>query len=456
MPETAYPSIDDMTLRLSCYAAEIALRVYFQDIRKLVHDNVHAILQPFLNSNNRAAKQDAKDRYACLSKWCDEDYPLSYDPRVLSNLLRSVTPQQEQRFELTASSLGQRPLSFLVDAIIRHASGQQHRRQPPFIQVGHFLPVIRVAIDEIRSNASIAGHGGPSETMFIRNAITLACETLQINHVPWSRNQDNHSGRAPTIIVHDVWLNLGAKDKTLPPAFLSQQQSNNALAFQASQKIQAKDPRGQWSALDIRLNTFHTVLHKTNLPSEWDIEHVMDDIPPYIIDAYSYVQRIYNSSKPLHQLAVICSIICAGIIPNIFAPEMKKIPQNKTQYLRYIQGLEWVTRDRRGTSISEPFITMVSSFIITMYDDTSPLWKEPDQKSVRSAWFKKHCAYLYSTSIIQPSFDIPMSHSCQRYHCSATLSTWPRLCGKSFCLSLCTVEEVHPSSFRCHHPRTTC
>ncbi|KAI6043194.1 hypothetical protein EDC04DRAFT_2600374 [Pisolithus marmoratus] len=82
--------------------------------------------------------------------------------------------------------------------------------------------------------------------------------------------------------------------------------SNSAMAYQALQAIQAGDARGEWSAMDVQLTSFDTVLHKINLPSDWALAHIIvEGMPEYILDGYRFMQNTYDGAKPLHQLAMI-------------------------------------------------------------------------------------------------------------------------------------------------------
>lgn len=402
-PSHAYPSIQDLSFRSACYAADVALRVYFADVKRLVHNEVTSLLQPLLSDDDRTIKQEARDRSEALSKWEDEEYPLSYSHGVLNNLIHAVSEPRDGKFTLTAAAIGPKPISFFADAIINQCTREDNRRHPPFIAGGNFLPVARVALSEMRSFA-LRDHLPASDAKrFIFDAFCTAAGTLKINHIPWITNPNGNFGRPSSSIVHDVWLNLGAKP---PPSlacthsFVSRQPSTSTLAYYASEEIQAADPRAEWSALDPSLNNFKDVLHKVSLPVEWDINHATcDGGPAYITEAYQYVQRIYNASEPLHQLAMICAIICAGLLPRIFSPPFQGRPESVNKFPRYIAGLKWVIKkNHKGVSQPNPFITMVSTFIICHFDTKSPIHSQSNLR----AWFKKHsessCALMFYTN----------------------------------------------------------
>jgi len=394
MPPDRYSSIQDLPFRLSCYAAEVALKVYFDDVKELVTAKVSLLLTPALSGEDRLAKCKAQERSAALARWSDEEFPLSYLPGVLPNLLQAVVEHTPAAFRLTSSTLGRKPVTFFADLILKQCKKPQANRKPPFIQGGNFLPVARVAFQEICSFA-VQARIPPSETdKFVVDAVTTACEALKINHVPWSRNADAQNGRPSTVIVHDVWLNLGATAQ--PPLSLFRQDSNSSIAIQTSQAMQVSDPRAEWSVMEVQLNFFHSVLHKVKLPVEWNISHIHGTgVPPYIADAYKYVEDTYNANKPLHQLAIIASIICAGLIPDIFPSTDKQTPSNPRQFEEHLCNLDWVTQDRKGNAEAGPFITMVSGFIINMYEVTSVISRRTHGQSDLKAWFNKHSMLSY-------------------------------------------------------------
>lgn len=392
IPEDAYEDIPNTLARLACYAFHVAMGVYFNDVKNLVHANVTSILNPLVDDDDPVLSESARDKLTALSTWMDEEFPLSYTPNVLANLLQAVSDPHDKQFKFTDSDSGRQPVSFLADAIIKQCSRLDNHRKPPFIQGGKFLSVCRIAVEEIRFSATAKGLNTVQVEKLISDAVITIAETRKINHIPWSPNREGY-GRHSNIVVHNVWLNLGAKKNPLScsvPSFLTVQQSNNALALHASQQIQAADSRGDWSALSVTLKSFHTVLHKANLPSEWDIRHCSGsgrNVPDFIKNVYSDVRNSFNGSKPLHQLALICAIVCAGLIPNIFSPPLEGYPNNPSGYDMYVRNLDWVVRPKRkGVSVRAPFITMVTTFILALMEDNSILQNEEDLH----VWTKKH------------------------------------------------------------------
>ncbi|KAI6038204.1 hypothetical protein EDC04DRAFT_2896712 [Pisolithus marmoratus] len=396
LPPNAYSHISNASFRQACYAADVAFRVYFDDVKKLVREGVTAATTPLLRSEDQLTRQSARERLTALGRWMDERHPLSYMPGILSNLLQAILAPNERKFELTTLTLGKKPTSFIADIVIKQCSKVMAHNIPPFIKGGNFIHVARVAVEEMKNAGTHAGHSGGDLTGFVADAICAACEHLKINHVPWSCNPTGGAGRPSNVVVHDVWLNLGGQ---APPVMGSQsmnvpaQQSNSAMAYQASQAIQAGDTRGEWSAMDVRLTSFDTVLHKINLPSDWALAHIeVEGMPEYILDGYRFMQNTYDGAKPLHQLAMICAILCAGLLPSIFSPKNKTYPTSKVRYAEYLEKLDWVERDRKGNKEHGRFITMVSGFIICLYEANSPISQRVRSRGDLKEWWAKHTA----------------------------------------------------------------
>ncbi|KAI6038253.1 hypothetical protein EDC04DRAFT_2604167 [Pisolithus marmoratus] len=396
VPNHAYVNVTDPPLRATCYIANIALKVYFDDVKQLVYNKVMEGLNPTINANDPVLKCTTHDRYMALSRWMDEARLLSYTPGVLSNLLHAVAVPDARNFQLTPSVLGQKPVSFLAESILTAITLATGHRKPPFISGGNFYHVACVTVEEMKSIAHHAGVKCQDEKCFLVDALCHAFESLKVNHVPWSGNPQCTIGHPSTATIHDIWLNLGAKGPTssITSTTFSQNHSVGLLALHASEDIQASDACGDWSALDICLLTFESILHKVNLPSEWKLSYLFaEQAPPYVTDAYHFVRNKYDGSKPLYQLATLCAMVCTGLIPSIFPPEKISYPSRKVQYEAYIHDLDWAThKNCKGITAAEPFITMVIGFIISLYEPDSPISHHIQDGSDLKLWWAKHTA----------------------------------------------------------------
>ncbi|KAI6008566.1 hypothetical protein EDC04DRAFT_2907060 [Pisolithus marmoratus] len=404
VPDHAYVNVTDLPLRVACYIANIALKVYFDDVKQLVYNKVMECLNPTMDANDPVLKRTTCDCYMASSRWMDEARLLSYTPGILSNLLHAVAVPDAGNFQLTPSVLGQKPVSFLAESILTAITLATGHRKPPFIRGGNFYHVACVTIKEMKSIARCAGVKCQDEKCLLVDAFCRVFESLKVNHIPWSGNPQCTIGHPLTATVHNVWLNLGAKGPTssITSTTFSQNHSVGLLALCASEDIQASDAHGDWSALDICLLTFESILHKVNMPTKWKLSYLSaEQAPPYVTDAYHFVRNKYDGSKPLHQLATLCAVVCTGLIPSIFPPEKISYPSRKVQYEAYIHDLDWVThKNRKGTTAAGPFITMVIGFIISLYEPDSPIshhiWDGSDLKP----WWAKHTAKGINTFLL--------------------------------------------------------
>jgi hypothetical protein len=413
MPDSIYSEIPDTAMQVACYAADISLRVYIEDVKSLVSKHVLAELSPLLEGDcDRHARRVAIERHNALSRWLDEDYPLSYSPNILSYLMRALLDTPEGDYRLVPSTLGGKPVSFFVELIVKHCKESESRRKPPFISGGNFLSVVRVAYEEMERGAALSGLKGDEVPNSIVQAFTHVVERKKINHVPWSANPTGRAGNPYTTITPTVWLNLGAKPtptSSRVPSFLSRDRSSHTLAVMSSEDIQMKDARGEWSAMEVKLNSFQSVQHKSELPSECNILNAsLGGNEDYVIAAYQYVQTSFKPSKPIHLLALIAAIACAGLLPNIFHPQFTRgsYPTETSGYPSFIRNMDWTTKPRKGVNQPAPFLVMITTFIISLNDPDSPLTSrlQMDGGDLTN-WFNKHCKHPHHLPSSPSHFD---------------------------------------------------
>lgn len=137
------------------------------------------------------------------------------------------------------------------------------------------------------------------------------------------------------------------------------------------------------------------MLHKTSLLIEWNMGHVRGNgIPDIVVQCYAHIKDSFNGTEPLHQLVVICAIICAGLLPCIYTPPMGPTPKEKSDFEDKIHSLDWASRTKKGAAKDpQPFITMVIGFILALFDDTNPIWEKHSKFAAQDfeSWLGKHC-----------------------------------------------------------------
>ena len=360
-------------------------------MKELVKNKVEREISQDLDRRGPAGVA-AQQRRTALRTWLASLYPLSFNEDMLPHLLMAIIPFEQPQLSLLQSHIGSTSIAFLVDAIIAQCHTRPRSLRPPFISKGHFYAVARIAIEEGHKIALGYGLQPDGYNDLIKEAFRIACTTLKINHVPWSMNPDGRHGAPSTRVVHNVWLNLGAKSprSALGPApLIAHQHSRQEVTLRSSSAMQLADPQEEWTALDVKLIDFHTMVHKSTLPTEFDLplpSGSVHDSDAYVEETYNYVRESYDSDNHLHHLALIAAIASAGLLPNIFPPKKIEIPKSSSKYSDCIRNVDWVTRSRGGATHGHIFIKMVTYFIIAMYDKSSPVSLRANKK----AWFKKH------------------------------------------------------------------
>ena len=159
-----------------------------------------------------------------------------------------------------------------------------------------------------------------------------------------------------------------------------------------------RNTNADWFAGQLTLETLHTVLHKTGLPSDFRTPSPASE--QYVDDTYSWVRQAYNGTKPLHHFALLVAVIASQLLPRLFMPKdvNKQIFKNASPtQVREIYGrMGWVSKGKKGQSDKTIFVTMITSFIIALYEPDSPLRQHilsADKNGLGNAWTKKNCKH---------------------------------------------------------------
>ncbi|KAG6369061.1 hypothetical protein JVT61DRAFT_1888 [Boletus reticuloceps] len=394
---------------LTVYAAEVSLKSLINDVRMLVKDAVLKELTPIIDEGDLDAIA-ARSRKKALHRWFKSKNPLSLEKESHPALIEATVKPVDGVMELKAARPASITVTQFVEDIIGHCSAENPRRKPPFIADGQFVHVTRAAIREVTEFATRQGScTGKQLQTVIRDGFVTACHTLKINQVPWSAPPPPGRRGAPsTRVMHDVWMGLGAKNAADLPTSAAIQDNEMlpaAIARRTSQKITMSDSRGEWYATEIRLKTFHTVLHKSIAPLE--ILHGTSEGgagEAYIHEAHAFALATFNISIPIHHLAIIAGIVCAGLLPKIFAcKEVLKedVPSLQSDFVTFTRSLDWVSREARSRGVTDGpiFLRSVVIFIINLYEEDSPIAKRQRNKQSNSKWVCKHTLYLLQTGI---------------------------------------------------------
>ncbi|KAG6369980.1 hypothetical protein JVT61DRAFT_12616 [Boletus reticuloceps] len=403
LPDDVYTDMDHPCERLACYAAEIGMRVYIADITTFVEREISREIAPALRSDDLIEQTRATPRKRALDRWVDYEFPLSYSEATVTDLMRAVSDHREDDLRIVGADIGKQSLSFFVEKVIAACKPEVPRRQPPFIQQGRALSVIKMVISHITMTAKTARILSDADVeSLIVNAFLRASRKLKINHVPWVANRVGQVGNPGTLINHTVWLSLGAAD---PPravdcaAFRTPEENTSTLIRQSSQRLIAGDPTGEWSAIKVRLYGFHTILHKTVLPVECTMNNVVisSGSPSYVGAMYGWVLSNFNVSKPIHFLALFCSVAFAGLLPSVHSPPDRSLPANTRTVAErnsYMKNLDWIEKNKKGATEAPPFILMFITYVLGFYERHSPVGRlVNDPKGDSRKWLEKNSEF---------------------------------------------------------------
>ncbi|KAI6039130.1 hypothetical protein EDC04DRAFT_2603383 [Pisolithus marmoratus] len=378
LPQHVYVEVGDPSKCLTCFAAEVGLQVYIADVKYLVFDAVSNELHEFRDVDDHIHAELVNSRHLALQRWSDSQNPLSYTESTLMDLIRAVSDHRDEDPHLQDPAVGTQTLSFFVDKIIAACKKGNSCHQPPFIQDGKALPVLKITVSEIECAAISARVPAESMASFISQAFILACWKLKINHIPWVPARDGGPGAPTTHISHKVWLSIGAAEP--PPVADSL----------------AGDPSGAWSALQVKLVKFHTVLHKAVLPTECTMANVTipKSSPAYISDMYQWVLQNFDMAKPIHFLALFASTAFAGLVPANHSSSGCSFPGDHSEesWMQYIQSLPWIEKDRKGSTYPTPFIFMFTAYILGFYEPSSPVGQRIHNGECLRKWLEKNTA----------------------------------------------------------------
>ncbi|KIK78022.1 hypothetical protein PAXRUDRAFT_165099, partial [Paxillus rubicundulus Ve08.2h10] len=191
----------------------------------------------------------------------------------------------------------------------------------PFIHGGPGLAVMWIVIPALCRILSQETDIVVDHTTAIRVLLAQVASQRQILNIPWAPNLSGSTGRPVTIVIHNIWINLGLASSTpsqslstvLTPVDMRHQATLSAATF-----MQNMDSNGPWSTFDIPIQDLHTILNRKVLPDEWTMNIMtFADDGPYVKETYLWVKNNYNRGKPTHQLAICVAIMFCQVLPNV-------------------------------------------------------------------------------------------------------------------------------------------
>jgi hypothetical protein len=393
--QTLRSDISDDSLRKGVIIADMALDMYFNDVKAIVATGVDANIQE-LSAN--ADDSDIgnfikpKDRRASLAAWMKVVHPLDYGQNAFTHLVKAIASTLDD-ISTGLPNLEMQRMSLESFASLLYDMGQEDAGsgvEAPILSKGQFLPVLKVAIKSIGSLAPLV-----SRKKFVICALGKAAEFNKIHFIPWSQPQHGPGRRAKTP-VWNSWMQLGAP----PPAqgnagtCVSLGSAGMAqVALAAQKRAEAADTNADWTAGDVNLDNLHLMLERTKLPSDWEIP---TECSEQTKATYLWFKNHYDRCNVAHHLGIIIAIILSRNLPNLFAPDdttFKLEGKNRIQTREIARAAPWVTKPgRRGMKEPSVFLSMFSTFIAALYCEESPLREDMklNNGAMGKNWTDKH------------------------------------------------------------------
>ncbi|KAI6038200.1 hypothetical protein EDC04DRAFT_2896706 [Pisolithus marmoratus] len=433
IPVDFYPEVSDHPSRLSLYIFHLSFRVYEEDVRSMVRDQVMISAGEVDDDDDPHAATVRTERLTALEAWLSlKSKHFGYTQSAHTNLVRTITVNPDDLIHgLPMSTLSPKSPMWFAKQLV--AAAASPTTKAPFINGGGAHAVMRVAVHEV--GKCLDGGQCDLEQLICQTIVTVITQR-GIMHVPWARNAISGRGRPPTRVVHNVWVNLGGRPETSGMALTniagpSQRRGNDAA--QSTIRAALTDCRAPWTASTMRIQDLHQIINRTILPDDWRLSDASSATDAgYVRDTYVWVRNRYNGSNPVHQTAILLSIIFCAMLPNINhgdPPRNNTSLQSTDAFTKSVRASPWLSPGKRkGLSARPPFITMMSTFIIAMYEPDSPLRThiQSNNGALGQPWTKKHGAKMINPfNLVR--LGVAYAHGVSIYNSPKFLAAWSLL-----------------------------
>lgn len=380
-----------------------AFHVYTMDVVTLVMKGVSLEIDPLRQDQDPIIRNQATRRRNALEFWRKQDHPLAFGENAYAQLTRAVQADAESLSQgLPSSNHSQKSLSWFADQILLSIETNGARIKPPFWRSGRALPVFKVVLREAERLLGKTIADGPTRKLIL-DFFTKAAFLAKISNIPWSPSHTGFVGRPITTVTHTVWMSLG-QASTIPRVL---HQDDEAVALQqATQQAISVDTRADWSSIDLTIKDLHTIMNRQCLPNEWDIDSMTWPASAdnaYVKQTYIWVRDTFDGNLPLHKLALCIGVIFSKLLPNICHSGKPGTIDPTSHSSHHVRSAPWVpttSTTRKGNKSAQPFIIMMTTFIIAIYEENSPLraYMAANKASLGTGWTQKHSMRLFLIS----------------------------------------------------------
>ncbi|KAF7973291.1 hypothetical protein HWV62_15669 [Athelia sp. TMB] len=402
LPAGVYPQYLLATRRCLVVGC-IAVEAFLADVRALVSEGVKQDTADALQSTDERAVDLAQERLQHLKTWMTGDKLEQFSLGGLyAPLMRAVNPPRSPLALVLGDKQSMSTLELAALIYDGIKPGSRVVKKPPFWKGASSINVFRVAF-KVMSELADRGDGLDRPALFKR-IIALVFDDLKIFFIPWSPpHLPNVIGRAPSKTSHRFWRMTSKVSATAQTGLIQVMRADEILSMEDSNiasAAQLSNAKAEWTINDRLIKDMPAILHKTELPADFDIIHasIAANTDPYVFDTYQFVKGHYRGHKVTHQFALLVAHIFSRVSPKLSHPspsvQAGEIAKGQTALMtQRVRNEPWIIPKgiRKGLTERLPFIVMVTTSIIALAEPSSPLRVYLErQKGLGTIWTTKH------------------------------------------------------------------
>ncbi|KAF8872030.1 hypothetical protein BD779DRAFT_1679983 [Infundibulicybe gibba] len=389
---------DDSRIAKAKAVAFYSLVVLIHDTKQLVAKHVRHSITTALKNGSTAIRAHALRRSNALKAWQSNPYALAWDNKNGPHgNYTDLTLILSDDHNTPLTQLHHASTSYSYHELAQHLLKMKAKSySAPISGSGIFLTSLSMA-----SNFLIKyGAGFPDPHLFASNIFTHMLTLLRIHLVPWHKEYPDRTSRyrAP---LPDWWMII-KRSSSSPNIPLSISQD---ITHTLTQQL-VFDKNAPWS-IPSTLSEMKDLWQKNILPQDWDLKHASLDrlrLNPdseYVAHAYDYVAKNFTSSNWVHHLALIIGILFSRVAPTIFWSKDLGYTNHtdSASITAHIRSFPWIksqSKYHKGVTSPMPFITMVTTTLISFLDPLSPFYSYLDRQNNQQGkpWTSKHGIFL--------------------------------------------------------------
>lgn len=401
---------------------------YFEDIKYNIRIHAERLITQALATNDEQAIAWAKVRRRSLAKFLKGRNPMSYHVSVYPDLIRAVNPPGAHLSLQTGDTQSMSTLELASLMYNMTKPINPSALQAPFFPKSACVGVFRVAVAFIERQASLGQMGDAG--VFVKSIFAMIFDEKQIAHVPWSAPIAPHTiGRPSRRVVFDFFRSTSKLQERGERAMMhvvSAEEQALMADTRLAESAALSDANSPWCINPLTIGDLPSIMHKQTLPSDFKIEHAsLGACDAYVTSTYDWVVKEYDGARPLHKFALLVGHMFSRIAPLLSHPappsNLRQIPVGDNSMTLHIRAVPWIksaTRGEKGLTATLPFIVMVTTTIIALADEKSPLRQYMGaHEGSLGIWTRKHGEPLVVISIPMRTPSDNACHREERYQC---------------------------------------